>query len=157
MNENTLNLVSAIINKDATDIETFFNSAMAEKIAVRLDDMHAAVAQNMFAETEDITEETETLTEEEWNNLTEEEKAGYMQLDELQPLTYGSYHNLASIGQGRPGAKDRSAGIAKAHKREQDHYVHKKGPLPKLYPVGRKTKLGKKAQAAIRSDAKWNE
>jgi len=57
MNENTLNLVSAIINKDATDIETSFNAAMAEKIATRLDDMRADVAQTMFAETEEISEE----------------------------------------------------------------------------------------------------
>jgi hypothetical protein len=57
MNENTLNLVSAIINKDATDIESAFNAAMAEKIATRLDDMRANVAQSMFSETEEITEE----------------------------------------------------------------------------------------------------
>lgn len=57
MNENTLNLVSAIINKDATEIESFFNAAMAEKISTRLDDMHAVIAQSMFAETEEITEE----------------------------------------------------------------------------------------------------
>lgn len=57
MNENTLNLVSAIINKDATEIESSFNAAMAEKISSRLDDMHTAVAQSMFAETEEITEE----------------------------------------------------------------------------------------------------
>jgi hypothetical protein len=56
MNENTLNLVSAIINKDATDIEASFNAAMAEKIATRLDDMHAVVAQSMFKEPEIVDE-----------------------------------------------------------------------------------------------------
>jgi len=48
----TLDLVSAIINKDATGIESAFNDAMAEKISVRLDDMRANVAQNMFKQEE---------------------------------------------------------------------------------------------------------
>jgi hypothetical protein len=61
MNENTLNLVTAILNKDATDIESSFNAAMAEKISTRLDDMHTAVAQSMFAN----QEEPETTSEEE--------------------------------------------------------------------------------------------
>lgn len=58
----TLDLVSAIINKDATEIESAFNAAMAEKIAVRLDDMHANIAQNMFKEPE-VIEEPSTETE----------------------------------------------------------------------------------------------
>ena len=83
-------------------------------------------------------------------------------LDELRPLTYMSYHNKATAI-GRDGkkafdksGKDRSANIAKADKRVIDA-VHGRGPLPKLYPTAKKTTLGKKAQAAIRSDAKWNE
>lgn len=56
----TLDLVSAIINKDATEIESAFNDAMAEKISVRLDDMRANVAQNMFKQ-----EETVATTEQE--------------------------------------------------------------------------------------------
>lgn len=75
MNENTLNLVTAILNKDATDIETSFNAAMAEKIATRLDDMHTAVAQSMFAEAEEITEEDKKpslgkLAASHWNHHT---------------------------------------------------------------------------------------
>ncbi len=46
----TLDLVSAIINKDATGIEAAFNDAMAERISVRLDDMRDGVAQSMFKE-----------------------------------------------------------------------------------------------------------
>jgi len=57
----TLDLVSAIINKDATGIETAFNDAMAEKISTRLDDMRTDVAQSMFNQEEPVT------TEEEWN------------------------------------------------------------------------------------------
>ena len=56
----TLDLVSAIINKDATEIESAFNDAMAEKISVRLDDMRANVEQNMFKQ-----EETVATTEQE--------------------------------------------------------------------------------------------
>lgn len=55
----TLDLVSAIVNKDAVGIETAFNTAMAEKISARLDDMHTSVAQSMF------NQEQETVVEEE--------------------------------------------------------------------------------------------
>jgi hypothetical protein len=83
-------------------------------------------------------------------------------LDELHPLTYMSYHNKATAI-GRDGTKafdksgkDRSANIEKADKRVTDS-AHKRGPLAKLYPTDKKSTLGKKAQAAIRSNAQWNE
>ena len=57
----TLDLVSAIINKDATSIETAFNNAMAEKISTRLDDMRTDVAQTMFKQ-----EDPEAVVEEEY-------------------------------------------------------------------------------------------
>jgi hypothetical protein len=62
----TLDLVSAIINKDATGIETAFNDAMAEKISTRLDDMRTDIAQSMFKqeESEVATEEPVTTEEE---------------------------------------------------------------------------------------------
>ena len=56
----TLDLVSAIINKDATGIESAFNDAMAEKISTRLDDMRTDIAQSMFKQ-----EEPEVTTEQE--------------------------------------------------------------------------------------------
>ena len=84
------------------------------------------------------------------------------ELDELHPLTYMSYHNKATAI-GRDGTKafdksgkDRSANIEKADKRVTDS-AHGKGPLAKLYPTGKKSTLGKKAQAAVRSNAQWNE
>jgi len=52
----TLNLVSAIINKDATEIESSFNDAMSEKIATRLDDMRTNIAQSMFKQPESVEE-----------------------------------------------------------------------------------------------------
>jgi len=62
----TLDLVTAIINKDATAIEGSFNSAMAEKISARLDDMRTNVAQSMFktVEPEVVVEATESQEEE---------------------------------------------------------------------------------------------
>ena len=59
----TLDLVTAIINKDATGIETAFNAAMAEKISTRLDDMRTDVAQTMFASEEVVSEETAGMTD----------------------------------------------------------------------------------------------
>jgi len=53
----TLDLVAAIINKDATGIETAFNAAMAEKISDRLEDMRTNVAQTMFKQEEQTVEE----------------------------------------------------------------------------------------------------
>ena len=65
----TLDLVQAIINKDATGIESAFNDAMAEKISARLDDRRNEVAQNMFKQEDEAEVEIdaalETTTEEE--------------------------------------------------------------------------------------------
>jgi hypothetical protein len=52
----TRNLIEAIAAGDAVGIEGAFNSAMAEKIAVQLDDMRQAVAQNMFASQQGLEE-----------------------------------------------------------------------------------------------------
>jgi len=53
----TLDLVTAIINKDATGIEAAFNDTMAEKISARLDDMRTDFAQTMFKQEEPTAEE----------------------------------------------------------------------------------------------------
>ena len=59
----TLDLVTAIINKDAVGTETAFNAAMAEKISTRLDDMHASIAQSMFNQPEEVAIEEPEATE----------------------------------------------------------------------------------------------
>jgi len=61
----TLDLVTAILNKDATEIETTFNAAMAEKIATRLDDMHTEISQSMFKQPEEVSTEELSDTEQE--------------------------------------------------------------------------------------------
>ena len=44
----TLELINAIANGDAVGTENAFNSAMAEKISSKLDDLRVSIAQNMF-------------------------------------------------------------------------------------------------------------
>jgi hypothetical protein len=46
--EATKNLVDALATGDADGIEVAFNSAMAEKISARLDDMRIDMAKSMF-------------------------------------------------------------------------------------------------------------
>jgi hypothetical protein len=48
MSETVKQLVTAMLQKDAMATETAFQSAMAEKISDKLDDMRVQVAQNMF-------------------------------------------------------------------------------------------------------------
>ena len=95
----TLDLVTAIINKDATAIESSFNDAMAEKISTRLDDMRTDIAQSMFKSEEPeavVEEEYETISEEDYNNLSEEEQQDYEQLDEISQDLVKKYYNKVS-------------------------------------------------------------
>lgn len=60
----TLELINAISNGNAVEIENAFNTAMAEKVAGKIDDMRASVASSFFnpqqqAEPEVATETTE--------------------------------------------------------------------------------------------------
>ena len=48
MSDTVKELVTAMLQKDAMATETAFQSAMAEKISAKLDDMRVQVAQNMF-------------------------------------------------------------------------------------------------------------
>lgn len=48
MNESIKDLVNAMLAKDATATESAFQSAMAEKISAKLDDMRSGIAQSMF-------------------------------------------------------------------------------------------------------------
>jgi hypothetical protein len=86
MNENTLNLINAIAKGDAIETENAFQTAMAEKISVKLDDMRAQVAKNMFATQEEVVEE-ETITLEEYEALSDEEKANYEVIEMEEGIT----------------------------------------------------------------------
>ena len=56
MSDSVRNLINAISVGSAIDTEEAFNSAMAEKISVKLEAMRQDVAANMFA-TEELKEE----------------------------------------------------------------------------------------------------
>ena len=55
----TRDLVNAIAAGDALEIESSFNSVMAEKLSDRIAELRGSIAQNMFAEPieEIVTEE----------------------------------------------------------------------------------------------------
>ena len=76
MNETVLALVDAINSGDAIETENAFATAMAEKLSVKIDEYRQSVAASMFAQPEEVVEE-EIISEEEYNALSEEEKAEY--------------------------------------------------------------------------------
>ena len=80
----TLDLINAIAKGDAIASEEAFNSAMAERIASKLDDMRVGVAQSMF---NPVVEEEVEFTTEEWEALSEEEKAEYNVIEEGSKAT----------------------------------------------------------------------
>lgn len=80
----TLDLINAIAKGDAIASEEAFNSAMAERIASKLDDMRVGVAQSMF---NPVFEEEVEFTTEEWEALSEEEKAEYNVIEEGSKAT----------------------------------------------------------------------
>lgn len=81
MNESVIKLVDAIKTGDAMATEQAFADAMAEKLTAKIDDMRQAVASNMFAQPEQVAEEI-TISEEEWEALSEEEKSQYEIIEE---------------------------------------------------------------------------
>jgi thymidine phosphorylase len=61
----TLELINAISSGNAVEIEDAFNSAMAEKVASKLDDMRVNIAHAMFnAQAPEANTELETTNEE---------------------------------------------------------------------------------------------
>lgn len=59
MSETTMNLINAIRAGSATETESLFGAAMAEKLSGKLDDMRATVAQSMFKAQEEPIETEE--------------------------------------------------------------------------------------------------
>lgn len=80
MTQSVKDLINAISEGDASTIDAAFNSAMAEKISARMEDMRVQVAQNMFKNpvaeetTEEVAEEehVEEAVEESVEESTEE-------------------------------------------------------------------------------------
>ena len=96
MSESVKNLINAISVGSAIDTEESFNSVMAEKISVKLDAMRQDVAANMFATEEGVSEDYETISEEHYLTLSEEEKQNYEQLDEISQDLVKKYYNKVS-------------------------------------------------------------
>ena len=65
MSETTYNLIQAMANGDALETEQAFSAAMAEKLAVKLDDMRTSIAQNMFTSQEPVVEQEAEQVEQE--------------------------------------------------------------------------------------------
>lgn len=77
MNETVQKLVDAIRTGDALATEQAFNAAMAEKLSTKIDEYRQQVAAGMFNQEEAVTEDTEVISLEEYEALSEEEKAEY--------------------------------------------------------------------------------
>lgn len=93
MNETVQNLVQAIRAGDALETENAFTLAMQEKLSAKLDDMRVSVAQGMFTQ-EEVVEEEFYISEEDYNNLSEEEKSEY----ELMEGDYGKNEPNTTVG-----------------------------------------------------------
>lgn len=75
---NTLELIHAIAKGNAAETEEVFNIALGEKISAKLDDMRVNIAKSMFNPVmEEQQEDEDTITEEQYNALSDEEKAEY--------------------------------------------------------------------------------
>ena len=64
MSETTLDLIKSIANGDAIETEQAFANAMAEKLAVKLDDMRTDIAQSMFNQEPAVDQEPATIEQE---------------------------------------------------------------------------------------------
>lgn len=81
----TLDLIKAIASGSATATEETFNQSMAEKVSASLDAMRQEVARTMFNTV--VEEETEIdtegyITKEEFEALSDEEKAEFEPINE---------------------------------------------------------------------------
>jgi len=64
MSENVRNLIQAMASGDALETEQAFGVAMAEKLAIKLDDMRVGIAQNMFNAQEPVVEQEAEVAQE---------------------------------------------------------------------------------------------
>lgn len=103
MTQGVKDLISAIVEGDAANIDAAFNAEMATRVSAKLEDMRVSVAQNMFATeqvNEEFDEEVEEPIEEElvFEEIADEEVE---QIDELSKKTLGNYINRAAGNTGK--------------------------------------------------------
>lgn len=82
MNETVQRLVDAIKTGDAIATENAFADAMAEKLSSKIEDLRVNIAQSMFVQPEAQVQEEVIISEDEWDALSEEEKAQYDIIEE---------------------------------------------------------------------------
>lgn len=65
MTQGVKDLISAIVEGDASTIDAAFNAEMATRVSNKLEDLRVSVAQNMFAteQVEETAEETDAEVE----------------------------------------------------------------------------------------------
>lgn len=111
MTQGVKDLISAIIEGDATTIDATFNAEMANRVSAKLQDMRVSVARNMF-KTEQVEEQTEEdeeveLTEEEIDEIldliSEEDMAEIDSAEELDEASYSAKAAAAGKDIGKPG------------------------------------------------------
>ena len=93
----TLDLINAIEKGDSQAIETHFESAMADRVADKLDNMREYVAKNMFKEDTDVYDYSEIVTESDLVEDVEDfmQTEEYEQLDEISKNTILNYYEKA--------------------------------------------------------------
>ena len=134
----TLDLIKAIASGSATATEQTFNHCMAEKVSANLDGMRQEIARTMFnTVVEESIEEDTTgwITEEEYQALSDEEKAEFepineAELDEgrmaeldydMRTLSHDDFHKRY----GHPKSKFAPAASTKKKRADGSHSVGK--------------------------------
>lgn len=142
-------LVIAILERDAIAIEEAFNSAMAEKVADRLDMMHDDVVRTMFSGDTELDEAKKKLKKmcEEINELSEQD------LEEAKKKYKKMCEELSEEDIAQIDEKNWIAGAIK-HPGALHKQLHvpadKKIPMGKLEAAAEKGgKLGKRANLAL--------
>ena len=114
MSETTYNLIQAMANGDALETEQAFGAAMAEKLAVKLDDMRTGIAQNMFNAQEPVVEEDYELTDEEFNEILSEGELAKAVKAHAEAELYNDRFGGDAAEAAAKAAKDKMHSLAKA-------------------------------------------
>jgi hypothetical protein len=134
---NIRELIDSIESGKTLEVEGAFQSIMAEKVATKLANMRMEVAKNMFATNESVEgeeDEQEFITQEEFDALSDEEKAEYTLAEETdedlnEELDLSKNPKYASDSDHKAIAKMKPAHIVKdPHQSGVEHHLyHHKG------------------------------
>jgi hypothetical protein len=119
MNDTVHNLVAAIKTGDALATEQAFASAMAEKLASKIEDLRVNIAQNMFDQVQDNVNESQ-LPGGHQAAMIAHKVAGSAK--GMQVSSYGSQHFIHHSG-------DDSKSVIIQHKENKFHVTHDDGQI----------------------------